>query len=258
MSFKLEITIAGLCVLVPDTVREEMHVLMPNTRGGIRGCTHQHEARIYFDPKYLTGDSTAADAPPKDWHWDDIYHGSATLAGAGPGVPSVPKEVLSIGASVHPECLQSDGGDRLDGRITITNSTFECITPGSIWGLPCGPDQHLTFEATWKMTVNAASLKWNMTSLVDGTALQTTELHPVDVLAGKLLKVYIVHGIKKELPDVVTHPLPEPPLHARPEHLLECLGSVFPTATIPNVRYRRKEQRTATTFSCMLTSGDMP
>ncbi|HET6763121.1 MAG TPA: hypothetical protein VFH27_05595 [Longimicrobiaceae bacterium] len=273
MSFTLEITVAGLCVLVPDRTKYEMHVLMPRTRGGTHGCGNFHEARIYYDPKYLTGDSSAQDVPPAKWKWDNIFGGSATLAGTGAVQPSIPDKVLPIPAKVHADCFQDDGGQRLDARITLRNTTFQAVTPGSIWYVPGPGERELVFQATWTMVVDAPTLKWNMKPLGAGNAPHTTELKPVDTPAGKLLRLKILHGDPHELPEVMTGSPPEPDYDAPPEHVGACLKSVFPGVSLPDVRYRRKvmvhqkpekakekekDFDTATTFSCMLTQGDMP
>jgi len=269
MSFTLEVTVAGLCVLVPDPNTNEMHVLMPNTHDQGMGCMTQHEARIYFDPKYLLGGPDRPDEPPVNWQWNDLLGGSLGLACLGSAAPVVPAQVLRVGASVHPQCLESGGGGRLDARITLSNTTFVRAERGSIWSVPGTGDTELTFQATWSMTVDATSLEWSVSHLANANTPSTTELFPVDTPAGPMLKVMIVHAEASELPGS-TGTVAKPVTGLPPKHIQTCLKPIFDTAPIPDVRYVKELQAPGgaggpidgigmvTTYSCMITSGDMP
>jgi hypothetical protein len=142
----------------------------------------------------------------------------------------------------------------------LRNCTFENVTQGSIWQVPGKPEQELTFEATWSMMVNATSLVWGMASLTGEAPPYTSELRPVNTGSGNLLKIKLVHGAPNELPDVVTGSPHNPPYDARPQHMGACVAPLFPAGSIPDVRYRRRKDKLlmTTTYSCMLTSGDMP
>jgi len=269
MSFTLKMKISGLCVLVPGDRR--MHVLLPNTHGQGHHC-HEHESRIYFDKRYLTGADQEL-TPPEKRESDELRNGSL-LVGAEPASADVgiTDRVLRIkGCRVHGECLTEHGGGRLDGRVTLLNGKIDGFAKGTCWTVPDVPGPaELTFQVLWSIPMSGDSLVWNVSPLHGGPAPVLRELKPVGTGTDRIIEVEIIHGMADEMPEKQGAKLPgkgDPP-----EHIAACLPIVFADFKMPDVRYDAedgccqlgypkrgaKEGATTTTFSCMITAGDHP
>ncbi|HET6763120.1 MAG TPA: hypothetical protein VFH27_05590 [Longimicrobiaceae bacterium] len=268
MSFTLEMKIGGLCVLVPAT-DGKMHVLLPRTQGTGQGCMTVHETRIYFDRRYLTG----SNQPPTDPNlreYDSFLYGSIVVGDEpASAVTHVPLTVLELPSRIHGDCLDANGGGRLDGRLTLLRGAFTATAPGSCWLVPGLGAWPLTFQARWTVQMPGDFLVWNISSLIGGAPPPMRVLWPVDTGTGSLLEVEVVHGIASEMPGAGQPPVP-PPVGSPPLHIATCLPVLFQDFQMPNVTYLGELpcadapaadlplMDMTTTFSCMLTAGEMP
>jgi hypothetical protein len=122
----------------------------------------------------------------------------------------------------------------------------------------------------WTMELPGDSLVWNVEPLHGGPAPELRTLWPVEEDGRMIVEVEVVHGMESEMPG---GPGPTCPIPGRPpQHIASCLPILFQHFQMPDVTYSEDQdcmKRThlpktlnamdmTTTFSCMITSGDMP
>lgn len=241
MPFHLDITIAGMCLLVRDSDAagnpRMLHVLMPVT-----GSMHVHMARLVYLARYersdagleekedigLTGrqldlsslqSSTALNLALPDAVTDfEKHHEEFQTA------RSVPRRLLD-GPSLPPELrfrLKVAKGDAVDHR------------PGGLWKLRTGgPPRRMATSIKWRV----ANVPQNTLELDVGEC-RPRILTPIDEGTGPTIRLFFLNVTPEEVPATVPpghlkpHK-PPPPAGHHAHHFLSYYPLVAPTDPMP-------------------------
>lgn len=194
--FDLTITFTGICLLVPDSTRQVLHVLMPKTP-----ADHPHYPRLIFVDE--AGDVQKKDIAGMDLELVGVSGGNGFAASVHPEIfdfgdtllgPRKVKQVLLDPDKPKPEALIS--------RALLTAGKFGNRRRGGHWKFEVG--------AGFKVRRLPTAMDWHIEDV--GLSFLTVK----DKLGGGSFKVYpkngeihllIVHVTKKEL-DVIGPNIP--------------------------------------------------
>lgn len=222
MAFHLEITIAGMCLLVRDSdaAPNMLHVLMPDMSG-----SHAHDAKLLFLKKYLpqgggSVEKEEIDLAPRRLDLD--LSGLSASNGLSLSLPGVfPFDTLGrevdrtlLRGSVPPEAVFRM---RLSAGAVATDEVY----PGGFWWLvengKAPPPQAENLPTSVRM---ATAVKWRLEnvsgSIVSGDKLtldlggDVRVLTALDEGKGKVIRLFILHVPSAEIPASIPTRLPRP------------------------------------------------
>lgn len=252
MPFQLNITFAGMCLLVHDKGSSRLQVLLPPTGHDHGGPpVPVHLARLLYE----ASQEQANGAPIgrlKALEMEGRALDLTNLPASAEFCPDLPPAVTRLSeATPRPVSRTLFGnapGGRLLARVTLDRGEESWHHPGVRWHLGSGPAEPRAIAVTWTIEdVRADSLELRLAPLSGGASGETVELYPKE--NGKL-DLYLFHAPENEIPQslpirYLDGPAPQP--GERAEHfaafyrLLEGpVGDppvpVYPTAGVKDAR----------------------
>jgi hypothetical protein len=236
MSFDLEITIGGLCLLVPEKDAtgspKSLHVLMPETP---TSGTHEHRACLLYLKRYHDPAAGAVDREMIDLAGKELD--LATVTSDTPLDLSLSREVFDFSKaptkrSVDSALVNWSGfptGLRSRARLNMGAEVRHRILPGGIWMLENAPFQMAT------------AIVWRLRNVPgDRLALSVAPqpLVAIDEGFGPTIRLFLLHVVPKEVPGTIPATLPGPTVIPKPpfeaDHFHHYYPLLNPTRPAPN------------------------
>jgi hypothetical protein len=207
----LRITFAGLCLLVRDDVRtgkpKTLHVLLPG------GTAHgeAHEARLYFDARYLIGDGVPSGTCEFDLR-DVLIDLTDLLPGSDADLGKT-KDLADLrcvtGDPVPRVLLDSDSpGSVVKSRISLAAGSGGRSHPGARWKLAECTLKYMPTNLEWVIAgLPAGAITLRLAALNNAGVAASLDLRPV----GNKIELFVFHSPETELPrKLPAHPLTIP------------------------------------------------
>lgn len=221
MPFQLNITFAGMCLLVHDRKGDKLQVLLPaigTGPGGHHQSASEHIARLIYDPAHDTRDGTPGrDVPVR--REDDVPLENTAIDLSGLGTrsafePAMPGDVVDLAQAtakpVSRALFRGDTGGRVLTRVTLGHGRVAETHGGGIFRLGRNAPQRMATGVVWTIDeVQGDSLVLELSPISGGSGSRRHELFPTR--DGKL-NLYVFHSTADDLP--VTLP---PRYQSRPE-----------------------------------------
>jgi hypothetical protein len=155
VTFTLNITFQGLLMFVPDSLRNQLHVLMPATSGIIE----QHFPRLSYDNAYGIPGSTQLSSTNALREMDQIALTFKFDTGEPDALqPALPLTVCPIYDYADQDLKRWLVGpkpaDKVVSRVTLAAGQYSTNTRGARW-LMGGVEIELAFDLVWTITVDS-------------------------------------------------------------------------------------------------------
>lgn len=211
MSFDLDITIGGMCLLVPDPVNQKLHVLLPEIP-----ATCRHDARLLFLKKYVNengGDKEKEEVTLNGRTLDNF----ADLRCSNPLDLNIYPQVFDFATASPPRTV--DRGlltgalkPNVRFRMTLSGGDAVRLAPGGFWKFDGGAPRRVATSIKWRL----ADIEANALTLDVGDGAPKT-LRPWNEGTGDKIRLFLLHLPEKEILDSIpadlpgpSHPAPDP------------------------------------------------
>jgi hypothetical protein len=257
-TFTLEVTVSGLCVLLPRP--SKMHVLM------VCDCEHDgnmepHYPRVYYDAAY---DSPGPSVLPIGTAYSAIALEKrildlATAQAPGGTVSGLPDYLLDLSNFTPPlPDPETDEVPNLCARVTLPPGIGVCPNPQGAWELRWGKYSStldlVGWHVVWTTTgMKGSSLTWRLDGLNGFPGMPLTPLYPKQGYVRLLVSNVI---LKESLPGPLHQGIP--PAEGTPMPHFHAFSCLFPNPPSPwpeMVFMGPRQPVNSTAYSCVPSGG---